>query len=1154
MLLHISVASLTSFAAPSTESLTPTRTYITAFGFAKMQPRGATEREDHSGLRAFLNSNPAKPEDKAHTHAPKSGFDWDNNSDGNSSPQVRNSHLRSLQRVTRRWQAAGGSKSKPSDGMFGTGLSVDAWMESAQKYAEGRRSEAQTTNGTEMDQMTSGDLENGSPTGYGCLPIRRKSVLKLFDDPVWSNGDGEFVLVFAFIDSHTDGGLLDVAQAIASGVCEVKDAGSNDQDAVAGTLSKFTAQRSRSGGTPTAASSTFSDSPTKGEAKVDWFFGPGEVPNGFRHMDWNRHGRGLSAVNAPECAPSVSRVLDAKESEGLSEKQLAHKSSKTSMIKRLKSQLFEATGALTSADPESQEDAIANLRFNGLRVSLDDKVRRFNNDLDSPTRDEKRLIYVPRVGVYSSVSAVAEARGYKRDPKWSPPTRSTSISGGTKTPPLKGYPTGPEDPNWDDAVKRVKRIVQEREKREAEEACQQQKELKIQEKKLKRLKAGKDVLIRGSQLGLTPKKPLDEMTEDEFEAVGAFATTPAKETSIAKKSGIFSTLFTKILGTTQEKEEHIEKIKLKLERHKSLELLNMASVEDVKELSLEDRIHFEKTLRALNGEGSPFAVSPGSDGGNSTSDDKNRTTAGTLEENVAVPNDVAIGSVRLGITADTPGRASERQKSAKNMSYQEFVALKRWRQNLDSQGENTQSIHDGPALSDIAEEDVESHAARGNLVVTKLKLEEEHEDDDRSSWCTESIYSIVEIEKMNDFGGLSVQYRASSRGSAPEVDQCLNVGGHTTPQFSESYAPFNLPNDTQDDDAASNYSDKIELDAMPAPLNLRVLKVKQSSTHVQPAHPNSFIPDREASFHARIQEASRLQEAHIGSRSHPALRTTPVDDKDAKSAEHPPNVQHCENGVDSKPKHDSLDSGIGSMSNEQLEQVDEGYATGNVKQNEFLSNEGPKTPSSKSNRSTQHWEGGSTAGESGETVDDGDLGALRTDVGLGPLRLASWNSSPKHPHHPFTWNHEKIMCRQIHNPMEVLPQMPSLPRSAPVSVSRMDSDYFNSSPTKSATGEPNMCQSCGSLCCRFANLLVTSKISTGGDIMEEMVRTKAQQRVNMLRTYHPNGIEEYETFIQCAQCGHHVCPKCSKKCTEQLCQSIVCADCRAQNETCPMHQ
>ena len=192
----INFAYLTSCAtaAPVAESQIPTRPLSNPIDFPKkLQPRGAAERQSYSDLREFLKLHRANPEDDHHTQVVKSTFDWDGDDgdeDEDSSLQVRDSNLQSLHRITRRWQAAmvGGGKVKETEGLHGTGLAVDAWMASAQKYAEGRGVEAVTSS-------VKNESERGSPTA-GCAPlgVKRKSVMKLFDDPVWSNEDGKSLL------------------------------------------------------------------------------------------------------------------------------------------------------------------------------------------------------------------------------------------------------------------------------------------------------------------------------------------------------------------------------------------------------------------------------------------------------------------------------------------------------------------------------------------------------------------------------------------------------------------------------------------------------------------------------------------------------------------------------------------------------------------------------------------------------------------------------------------------------------------------------------------------------------------------------------------------------------------------------------------------
>lgn len=164
----------------------------------KLQPRGATERQSVSNLRAFLKSTNPGPSNNEHpTQLLKSAFDWDSSDDEDavddrrsSISQVRNSNLESLHRITRRWQEAmvGGSKAKATADLHGTGLLIDSWMANAQKYAEGRRGEVENSTGG-MEHARSKKSGNAfAMAGRG--GSGRRSVLKLFDDPVWSN-EGE---------------------------------------------------------------------------------------------------------------------------------------------------------------------------------------------------------------------------------------------------------------------------------------------------------------------------------------------------------------------------------------------------------------------------------------------------------------------------------------------------------------------------------------------------------------------------------------------------------------------------------------------------------------------------------------------------------------------------------------------------------------------------------------------------------------------------------------------------------------------------------------------------------------------------------------------------------------------------------------------------
>lgn len=185
----------------ASETLNSTRPQSTPIHSSKkLQPRGATERQSVSDLRAFFKSDPARPQNDHRVQVVKSTFDWDDDDevddDGTSISQVRNSNLQSLHRMTRRWQAAmvGSGNEKAAGDLHGTGLSVDAWMASAQKYAEGRRGDTVTSMASSVDRATNEEMESMLPSvDNKRRAAGRRSVLKLFDDPVWNNDEGESI-------------------------------------------------------------------------------------------------------------------------------------------------------------------------------------------------------------------------------------------------------------------------------------------------------------------------------------------------------------------------------------------------------------------------------------------------------------------------------------------------------------------------------------------------------------------------------------------------------------------------------------------------------------------------------------------------------------------------------------------------------------------------------------------------------------------------------------------------------------------------------------------------------------------------------------------------------------------------------------------------
>lgn len=176
---------------------------------------------------------------------------------------------------------------------------------------------------------------------------------------------------------------------------------------------------------------------------------------------------------------------------------------------------------------------------------------------------------------------------------------------------------------------------------------------------------------------------------------------------------------------------------------------------------------------------------------------------------------------------------------------------------------------------------------------------------------------------------------------------------------------------------------------------------------------------------------------------------------------------------------------------------------------------------------------------------------LRSEVGLEPIR-EHIPGNAKHPNHRYTWNTKKTMCRRIHNPGIVLPSLPSPTPGQPTRLSEYAAEFFAGSPYTNEPAEPQRCASCESFCCRFAELISRPKKRTT-DLVELNERRRIDLAVATMRTKKPNGVEEWDAFLECSQCKLNFCPECITLCSEELCQEPVCTDCREGNELCRIH-
>ena len=161
-----------------------------------------------------------------------------------------------------------------------------------------------------------------------------------------------------------------------------------------------------------------------------------------------------------------------------------------------------------------------------------------------------------------------------------------------------------------------------------------------------------------------------------------------------------------------------------------------------------------------------------------------------------------------------------------------------------------------------------------------------------------------------------------------------------------------------------------------------------------------------------------------------------------------------------------------------------------------------------------------------------EIQILRSEIGLEPIR-EHIPGEAKHPNHHYTWNTKKIMCRRIHNPGIVLPSLPSPTPGQPANMAEYATEFFVGSPYTNEPSRPECCAACGSFCCRFAELSIRPRKRTT-DIMKLNTLRRKAEAVATLRATKPNGVEEWDAFLECSQCQRAFCPDCVVLCSEPV--------------------
>ncbi len=585
----------------------------------------------------------------------------------------------------------------------------------------------------------------------------------------------------------------------------------------------------------------------------------------------------------------------------------------------------------------------------------------------------------------------------------------------------------------------------------------------LEQKRLNRIKAGKDVIQSGSQLGVMPKKSIAAITEEEFEAVGIGATTSQKETSTAKKSKILGSFFKKSRNVVKDDGSQGSDVRQQLDEHDALQVLNEVLGDDIASPTMEECAHFEDALKLAN--------------------------ANEKDVVANVPaSQVATTTIGLGIQCGHGDDIIE----------QTVVMPQVYELAADPAPYAIDILR---TMSTIDEASTE-HSLAGH-------------DFDNEDAESASVYSVDDVE---DERSPKPRHEADDASSAFTCEDAM---------------PEPL---------------KIQKRRLP-PLEIPVLKVARNPEYDDLENSPSFSPRRNSSFMRKIQEASLARQRKL--ESHPAMREISPEVGDSSRGS-----DETQSSCFPTPKRARSDSGVAMSMNEFH---DEGYGTSSTRQSEFTAQRSSKDTLVGS--PTSYSLDQRTSSSSGSTIDHNksrlsgkiDMQKLRNDVDLQPLQLPMGDDSPRHPHHPLTWDHEKVMCRIIHNNRNVQPQLPEVPKNYPVNLRHVNSVYFDKSdPMDTDTENVQKCSICSKLCCKYADLLIASK-STSQDLGETAMRLKARNRVSLLRSAHPNGIEEYETFVECGLCGRKICPGCSSRCMDELCKDVYCVECGQGAEKCPIH-
>ncbi|EME87240.1 uncharacterized protein MYCFIDRAFT_84183 [Pseudocercospora fijiensis CIRAD86] len=178
-----------------------------------------------------------------------------------------------------------------------------------------------------------------------------------------------------------------------------------------------------------------------------------------------------------------------------------------------------------------------------------------------------------------------------------------------------------------------------------------------------------------------------------------------------------------------------------------------------------------------------------------------------------------------------------------------------------------------------------------------------------------------------------------------------------------------------------------------------------------------------------------------------------------------------------------------------------------------------------------------------------DLQQLRHKLGL-PLLQAKSDADRPHPNHPYVWDTINIMCFGVHNPSSRESTSTLTTISSEESPLARLSARTNPTASTPPQPQPSTCKAkscfyCGCTCCYYAEQAQIAKLPFTRDSDLKLRIERARQHVSFLREHSGgNGIENYDTNLECSSCERVFCPEHGDICEFLNCREPICGVCR----------